>query len=167
MNRHNRRRERRMRQCKYCNNTAKQHQGLCSVCAGRSKEENKYRHQLLLGYEALSGFLDQSNISEKNIKTIQSFLDVSNSPPQLNGTNNLEQAESPDYGLAKARSAFIGFATIVFEIGQNFPRKKRRLKKIKERRPELYESMRQQPYFDWYFDEYEDSSFDDDSEYDM
>ena len=148
------------RSCKYCYNTPKRGQGLCSACLGRTKDENKYRYRLLLGYETLTGFLVQSNISEKNIKTIQLFLDASNSPPVVSDTVEPGQSESPACGLAKARSAFVDFATIILEISQNFPRKKRRIKRIKDGQPELYDRMKQQPNFDWYFDEFEVDIYD-------
>ena len=150
--------------CKYCYNTPQRHQGLCGVCAGRTKEENKLRYQILLGYETLTSFLEQSNISKNNIKTIQSLLDANQCSPAVNGTAASEPFALLDGDLAVAKSAFFDFATVVLEVGQSSPRKKRRIKRIKEARPELYERMKQQPYLDWYFDEYEECDFGDESE---
>ena len=141
MNKRNRsgKRRGRFQTCKYCYNKPKRHQGICAECAKRTKEENKLRLRILLGYETLSGFLIQSNISKNNIQTIQSLLEIEN-------------------------PAFHEFASIMFEISQVHPYKKRRIKRIRESHPDLYQRMRRNGTFDWYFDEYDGPYFHDEQD---
>jgi hypothetical protein len=102
-------------------------QGICEDCAKRTREENKQRFNVLMAYETLFGFLEQRNISAKNIQTIKRLLEFDD-------------------------AAFREFASIVLEISEVHPRKKRREQWIKAHRPELLQRMRNNECFDWYFD---------------
>ncbi len=114
--------------CKYCFGTPLRDQGLCHECSQRSKEENKRRLVIVNAMATLDHFLTQKNISAKNLKTIKSFCDL----------------EDP---------ALHEYATLVLAIGQKFPRKKKRYRKIRRINPELYRRIRQNSKFFWHVDE--------------
>jgi hypothetical protein len=134
--------------CKYCCNSAIRNQGLCHECLNRPKEENQRCLAISNAKARLGHFLTQKNISAKNLKTIQSFFDI-------------EDSSLRDY------------AEIVLAIGQRFPRKKKRYRKIRQRDPELLQRIRQNVDFYWIEDallpesRFHDDAFYDDAFYDV
>ncbi len=118
------------RMCKYCFNESVRHQGLCHECLQRPKEENRKHLAIINAKATLSDFLLQQSISAKNLKTIKGFC------------------ESEDGELRE-------LASLVLMIGTQFPRKKKRYLRIRERDPKLYSQLRQNLLVGWL--EYEDS----------
>lgn len=117
--------------CKYCYNPAVKHQGLCTECANRPREENKFLLKCLFVQEALDSLLEQSNISKKNVQFLQKLIDF------------------PDDGIRS-------FVEIILEISQVAPRKKKRFRKIKRENRPLWEKIKAHQAFAWM---YEDDHF--------
>jgi hypothetical protein len=78
--------------------------------------------------EALCGFLTQRNISENNIKTIESFLEI-----------NHEDLHE--------------FAQLVLEIARFKPHKRRRWRWLAEHHPKILQNVEQNENLDWLVDE--------------
>ena len=114
--------------CKYCFNSAVRNQAFCHECVQRSSEENKRHLAIAIAYATLSGFLLQKNISRNNLKTIKGFC------------------EHDDASLSE-------YATLLLAIGQRFPQKKKRYKKIRLGDPVLFQRIQKCEEFNWLADE--------------
>ena len=119
----------RVRTCKYCGGKPYRGQGICRECEKRPKAENIKLQRLLQGEETLYGFLNQSNISERNIKTMESMLDIE------------------DEGFRR-------FLEIVREIAEVRPFKRRRWMVIRDKHQALWQRIVENDYFEVILEEY-------------
>ena len=111
---------------------------ICSKCRQRPKAEQRR----ILATDEVHGFLQQSNISTKNIQRL------------------VELASDEDAEFARLRS-------LVLEIATVLPRKRRRWKLLRQDHSELYERITDSGLFDYLLDEQEcQSSLDDDDCFD-
>ena len=122
----------RVRFCKYCGGKPYRGQGICRECEKRPKAENIKLRNLWQAEETLYGFLNQSNISKLNIKTMESLLEIDD-------------------------EAFRRFLELVQEIAKVCPIKRRRWIVIRDQHQALWqrivESAYLQPVLDHYLDQ--------------
>lgn len=115
------------RPCKYCGNTPRRGQGICRACESRPKAENIRRLKIRLSFEAIFGFLTQSNISNGNRKTLDSLTNIDD-------------------------EAFRSVLDLVQDIARLHPRKCHRWKWLQRNHPDLWDRIRQNEHFDWLLD---------------
>jgi len=109
---------------------------ICSDCRRLPKAEITK----ILATEEVYHFLEQSNISKKNIARLESLTSIEDeSFQQLRG--------------------------LVLEIAKAKPHKKRRWKFLRKEHPELLERVVKSRFFDWILDEYVSNSDDEDLMY--
>lgn len=127
----------RERICKYCCNTPPRGQGICRECENRPKAENIKLQRVWQAEETLYGFLNQSNISERNIKTMESLQGIED-------------------------EAFRQFLEIVQEIATVRPFKRRRWIVIRDKHKALWQRIVENDYFEVILEEYsvQNCSFD-------
>ncbi|MCU0714045.1 MAG: hypothetical protein MUC43_18455 [Pirellula sp.] len=131
----------RVRFCKYCGGKPYRGQGICRECEKRPKAENIKRLRLWNGEETLYDFLNQSNISDRNIKTMESLQDIED-------------------------EGFRQFLEIVQEIAKVRPFKRRRWIVIRDKHQALWQRIIENDYFEVLLEEYsvQNCSFDPRSE---
>lgn len=101
---------------------------MCRACEARPKEENIRLKKIRDGRETLWHFLEQSHISERNMATIDTLLEI----------------DDP---------RFRAFAELVQTIAQLKPYKRRRWKWMGEHHPEIIRRVKADDWFDWLVDE--------------
>lgn len=119
----------RERICKYCRNTPPRGQGICRECEKRPKAENIKLRNFWQAEETLYGFLNQSNISKLNIKTMESLLEIDD-------------------------EAFRRFLELVQEIAKVCPIKRRRWIVIRDKHKALWQRIVENDYFEVLLEEY-------------
>lgn len=121
-------RGRRFRECKYCGGTPRRGMGICRQCEARPKAENIRWRTIRKATETVDHFLWQKNISERNIATLGSFLEI----------------DDPDLHE---------YVELTLEIARLKPRKRRRWKWLREKYPDLLARIEANANFDWLIDE--------------
>lgn len=119
----------RVRFCKYCGGKPYRGQGICRECEKRPKAENIKLRNLWQAEETLYGFLNQSNISKLNIKTMESLLEIDD-------------------------EAFRRFLELVQEIAKVCPIKRRRWIVIRDQHQALWQRIVENAYFEVILEEY-------------
>lgn len=118
----------RVRSCNYCGRKPLRGQGICRECAARPKAENIRLARLWSATRTLDDFLLQANISERNIKTMESMQDIQD-------------------------ERFQGYLKLVQEIAAVHPRRRKRWIVIRERHAGLWRRVLNHENFEWILDE--------------
>lgn len=101
---------------------------MCRACEARPKEENVKRKRIRDGRDTLWHFLEQSRVSERNMETIDSLLEIGD-------------------------PRFHKFAELIQTAVRLKPGKKRRWMWLGEHHPEIIRRVEAESWFDWLVDE--------------
>lgn len=122
------------RTCRICQRSRPNEQfggkGLRAVICSKCRQRPKVEQQRILATDEVHGFLQQSNISAKNIQRLA------------------ELASLDDAAFARLR-------ILVLEIATVQPRKRKRWKRLRQDHAELYERITDSGLFDYLLDEEE------------
>lgn len=120
------------RTCRICQRSRPNEQfggkGLRAVICSKCRQRPKVEQQRILATDEVHGFLQQSNISAKNIQRLAELASI-------------EDAE------------FSRLRTLVLEIATVQPRKRRRWKRLQQDHSELYNRITDSGLFDYLLDE--------------